>query len=331
MTKTFTEKTALLHDPSQGRISGTLLAALWGIAVLVASAAMVNMNKYLMQDAIFPYPVPMVLLQFTFASMLNGGLIMVRPGLYPSLTGSLENKVMISRELMLRRVLPVAFAFVISILASNMAYYYSSVPFLQMMKESNIITVYMMSLAIGAETFDLKQSLVLVLLAIATVCSISGEVRFSLAGFLLQAVACLGDASKNIISGMLLSGAGQKLDPMSFSFVLSPLVLGFTGLLCVAQHQVQGMASLPSHQAFERSWQLLLGNAMLAFGLNLAIAMFLRYSSALSFGLLGILKDILVVISSTVLLGAHITSVQTVSFTMQIALLCTWTYMKMTQ
>eukprot|EP00930_Biecheleria_cincta_P014259 TRINITY_DN12352_c0_g1_i2.p1 TRINITY_DN12352_c0_g1~~TRINITY_DN12352_c0_g1_i2.p1 ORF type:complete len:332 (+),score=60.93 TRINITY_DN12352_c0_g1_i2:89-1084(+) len=331
MTKTVTENSALLHDASKGRISSVLLAAVWGVSVLAASSSMVNMNKYMMQDSVFPYPVPMVLFQFSFATMLNGGLIMIRPGLYPSLTGNSESKVIITRELMLRRVLPVAFAFVISVLASNMAYYYSSVPFLQMMKESNIITVYVMSLAIGAESFDSKQSLVLVLLAIATVGSIHGEVRFSLAGFVLQAVACLGDASKNIISAMLLSGAGKKLDPMSFSLLLSPLVLGFTGLLCVGQHQVQGMTSLPSQQAFERSWQLLLGNAVLAFGLNLAIAMFLRYSSALSFGMLGILKDILVVISSTALLGAHISGVQTVSFTMQIVLLCIWTYMKMTE
>lgn len=329
MAKAVNERTSLLTDA--GGVSGIWFAALWGVAILVSSATMVNLNKYLMQDSVFPYAVPMVLCQFTFASLLNGVLIIISPGLYPSITRS-ENKVtMRSLQLMVMKILPVAVAFVISVLASNMAYYYSSVPFLQMMKESNIITVYLMTLAMGMESFEWKQGMVLVLLAMATLGSIHGEVRFSLAGFGMQAIACLADASKNVMSGSLLSGAGQKLDPMSFSFALSPLVLAFVGIVFMVQHQVEGVASVPSEQAFLNSWRLLLGNAVLAFGLNVAIAMFLRYSSALSFGMLGIVKDILVVLSSTALLGAHISPLQTVSFTMQVVLLCTWTYMKMTK
>jgi len=317
----------------RGPCSRLLLPAFWGGTILAASSGMINLNKHLMQDTVFPFVIPMVMLQFVFAMLLNGILMLMCPGLFVSLSAKStdEKKVHISLELIFWRVFPVALALVISLVFSNLAYYYSSVPFLQMMKEANIITVYVFSLILGMENFSPVQAGILALLAMATLTSIDGELHFSLVGMLVQGIACIADATKNIISGMLLSGAGRKLDPMSFGFLLSPLVLLLCSLMLVSDKVLHdsSLIEIPPWERFYANRSLLLLNAVAAFVLNLSITMFLRHSTALSFAVLGVVKDFMVVASSTMIMGAPVSLQQKFSFSAQIILVLTWTYMKL--
>jgi len=316
-------------------LSRLLPPFVWGCAVLAASAGMINLNKTLMQDNVFPHVLALMLLQFTFSTMLNGILLLTCPHLYTSFHG--DNPVTMTRGLLHRRVFPVAVMSVVSIAASNWAYLYSTVPFLQMMKESNIITIYIFSLMLGMETFDVLQVSVLVTLVVATGFSIDGELAFSSRGMMLQGIGCLADAAKNIMSSLLLSGIG-RLDPLSFSCLISPMVVVLVGFgiglaevsseLGSVQSDSLRVFELPPWERFAEHRHLLMLNAVGAFVLNLSIAMFMRHSSALSFGILGIIKDMLVVISSTILLGAPISRLQIFSFSAQIICASLWTCLK---
>lgn len=308
----------------------TLPVIVIGCVVIVLSATMINLNKTLMQDAVFPYAIPLVLVQFTFATLFHTLLLGLCPSLYPALDSQDVKSVSVNSAFLIQRVTPLAFTFLLSTCMSNLAYYYSSVPFLQMMKESNVMTVYLISLVIGIEGFNRTQASLLFMLLLATFASVDGEVNFSLTGFLVQGTACIGDALKNILSSLLLSGESRKLDPMSFSCVLSPVVLLLTAsLLIIHQAGVDLMiVEMPPWQRFFDNRKMLLASAVLAFALNLSIAIFLRFSSALSFAIVGIIKDIVVVVSSTLLLGDHISKGQTVSFSFQVLLVLLWTLIK---
>jgi len=316
-------------------VSRLLPPFVWGCVVLTASAGMINLNKTIMQDHVFPHVLALMLVQFTFSTMLNTILLLTCPRLYTSFHG--DNPVKMTRDLLYRRVFPVAVMSVVSIAASNWAYYYSSVPFLQMMKESNIITVYILSLVWGMETFDALQVYTLIALVVATGFSMDGELAFSGRGMLLQGIGCLADATKNIMSSLLLSGIG-RLDPLSFSCLISPMVVVLAGcgifLAEVGSELGSGQSDwlrvfeLPPWHQFAEHRHLLMLNAVGAFVLNLSIAMFMRHSSALSFGILGVIKDMLVVVSSTILLGAPISRLQIFSFSAQIICASLWTGLK---
>jgi len=296
---------------------------------------MINLSKKLMQEDAFPHVFALMILQFTFSVVLNGILLRTCPHLYTSFAS--HDGVRVTREFVCRRVFPIAVTYVLSIAASNWAYYYSSVPFLQMMKEANIITVYTISVILGLERFDLVQAFILLNLVIATLLSVDGELHFSSYGAILQGIACLADATKNIMSSLLLSGSG-RLDPMSFQCLISPMVVMLVGFGLLISKVSRSFASelghsqmlaLPPWQDFVNNRHLLMLNVIGAFVLNLSIAMFIRHSTALSFGILGIVKDLLVVLSSTILLGVPISTLQIFSFSAQIFFALMWTLLKL--
>eukprot|EP00933_Yihiella_yeosuensis_P080380 TRINITY_DN93790_c0_g1_i1.p1 TRINITY_DN93790_c0_g1~~TRINITY_DN93790_c0_g1_i1.p1 ORF type:complete len:369 (+),score=52.53 TRINITY_DN93790_c0_g1_i1:98-1204(+) len=302
-----------------------------GSFVILCSASMINLNKELMKEGVFPYVVPLVLTQFLVATMINAVLMIACPSLYPSLKSMTSKGALVNQDFMLRSVMPVALAFLISLAMSNLAYYYSSVPFLQMMKEANIMGVYLISLMMGLEKWSLAQVGIIVALFFATFASIDGELHFSLKGFLIQGIACAADACKNIMASLLLSGeGGKKLDAMSFNALTSPAVLIMvTGLILFDRAgTATGIVEIPPWEKFVEHRHLLAANALLAFVLNLLIAVFLRYSSALSFAIVGIIKDIIVVISSTIIMRDAISQAQVFSFSLQVLLVISWTVLK---
>eukprot|EP00397_Hematodinium_sp_SG-2012_P024381 GEMP01025390.1.p2 GENE.GEMP01025390.1~~GEMP01025390.1.p2 ORF type:complete len:134 (+),score=22.52 GEMP01025390.1:869-1270(+) len=64
---------------------------------------------------------------------------------------------------------------------------------------------------------------------------------------------------------------------------------------------------------------LLAANALLAFVLNITMAMFIKYSSAVSLVLAGISKDVVIVLCSTVVFREPISMTQTAGCLMQLA------------
>ncbi|CAL1128001.1 unnamed protein product [Cladocopium goreaui] len=179
-----------------------------------------------------------------------------------------------------------------------MAYKYCTVAFLQMIKEGNIITIYIMALLVSLDTFSYTQVGILVVMVAATWSCVEGELNFSrLAWGTRQGSASTCEAAKTIFQALVLSGKGQKLDPLSTVLVVMPM----SGLLLISvllfKNLVMevGFAKQPSwSEIVEWKWFLML-NIVNAFGLNVAIAVFLKYLSPVTYILVGNLKDIVVV------------------------------------
>merc|ERR1719327_2129212 len=117
-----------------------------------------------------------------FAAILSLILLLIRPSLFPSLTDPI-NKVPVDRYLMLKTILPIAVLFSVQLVLSNTAYLHSSVAFLQMMKEANLVLVYVLSLMVALEHFKWRSVIILLFIIAATTMTIVGEVKFSYTGF----------------------------------------------------------------------------------------------------------------------------------------------------
>merc|ERR1719420_2204711 len=73
---------------------------------------------------------------------------------------------------------------------------------------------------------------------------------------------------------------------------------------------------------------MLAANATLAFGLNVAIALFMKQSSAVGFILAGIVKDAVIVLAGVMILHEPISPLQMVGFVFQLILIWIWSMMK---
>mmetsp|Transcript_4779 Transcript_4779/g.11364 ORF Transcript_4779/g.11364 Transcript_4779/m.11364 type:complete len:364 (+) Transcript_4779:115-1206(+) len=318
-------KPLLREDPAPKMMPKVL----WSIALIASSAALINYNKYLIHPTRFPYPVVLVFLHMLGGSILSSFLLLTNPALFPALTDP-DKKVDISPKFLTRRVLPVGLLFTTSLILSNTAYQYANVAFLQMVKQSNVIIVFVFSLMLGMEQFRLRMALVLVCVMVATTLTVHGEMNFSLTGFLVQLSCNFAESAKVVLQGVLLAGAGRKLDPLSFVATVSPMcALCLGGILLLQPHaQVLSWIALPSFVTLQACGFLLAGNILCAFVLNLVIANYLKHGSPLAFLLTNLVKDAMIVIVSMAAFGDHVSLLQTCAFSAQLSFIALWSFMK---
>lgn len=325
----FPSEDATLRQPKQQTLKELVLNASLPIMVITFSTCLIRSNKYLMKADHFPYPFVLVIMHCVCCSLMALVLRYCQPSLFPALTDP-DKKVELSISYYINAILPIALCFAISLVLSNMAYKYLSVAFLQMIKEGNIINIYIMAYFAGLETFSYTQVAILVVMLTATMSCVEGELNFSLIGFIVQGSASFCEAAKTIFQALVLNGKGQKLDPLSTVLVIMPmsgLLLG--GVLLFNNLVVDvGFAAQPSWEEIYRYRHFLTLNILNAFALNVAIAVFLKYLSPVSYILTGNIKDIVVVCMGAWIIGERISLTQATGFTMQVLCVFAWTTYK---
>merc|ERR1719362_1683362 len=115
-----------------------------GLLYVVCSASLIKYNKFLMSRERFPYAV-----NLTFGHMVSGSIFLLfLRKLFPSAFPSLEpdSTQPVNWRLLTRGALPIATCLCGTLVFSNVAYMHISVAFIQMMKEVNVVVVYLFSL-----------------------------------------------------------------------------------------------------------------------------------------------------------------------------------------
>mmetsp|Transcript_11733 Transcript_11733/g.21337 ORF Transcript_11733/g.21337 Transcript_11733/m.21337 type:complete len:371 (-) Transcript_11733:122-1234(-) len=301
-----------------------------GGAMIIASAGLINYNKYVITEA-FPFAAHLVLCHMGFGSICSIVLLLCMPSLYPSLTDP-EKKVGVDMMTLFGRAAPISLFFAGSLVLSNFAYLYASVAFLQMMKQGNVVVIYCMSLMVGLEALRFRSVVILLFILMCTCLTVQGEINFSLTGFVVQGGSQLLECLRLILQSILLSGT-MKLDVLTYNLVVMPLC--FVALLATVwvNHSTDGVLfkgqlTEPTWNDFAMHWKLLLPNFVLAFLLNVLIALFIKVSSAMSMVLTGLLKDVLIVVLSVFLLSETVSRQQVVGFVLQVSGIFAWSLIK---
>jgi len=315
------------QDGDRG-VNQMMLVTLFAGLYVAFSTALIAYNKFLMHADRFPYAIALVLLHSIFCSLCTGLLFLCKPSMFPSLTDP-ARKVNVDRSLIAKGALPIAVLFSAQLVLSNTAYLHSSVAFLQMMKECNIVLVYVFSLVAVLEKFSWRSVGILLFIVIATTMTIHGEVHFSLTGFVIQGTGQLFECCKIVLQAMLLTSAGRKLDALTYVMLVMPLcaiLLG--GGYCAFTVFPHEHFMTPQWHHLVQWWPHLLANACIAFALNVVIALFVKHSSAVAFILVGILKDAMIVAAGGLIFKEVITLVQGIGFFLQLCGIVTWSMMK---
>lgn len=315
-----------LPPSSAGGSSSPFVVGVFGLLYILCSAGLIAFNKYLMRHDNFPYPAPLVICHTLTSSGLAAILYLCVPSLFTSLTDP-EKKVDIDRQLILKGALPIGLCFSVQLALSNTALEHSTVAFLQMMKEANIVLVYALSLMMMLEVFKWQNFKIYMLIPIATALTIRGELHFSMKGFLIQGSSQLFECVKIVMQAALLTNAGKKLDVLTYLLVVMPIcfvsLTGALGLLVPSHPDL-----FPSLDLFKSWSSVLVVNSLMAFALNVVIAFFMKYSSAVSFILVGIIKDAAIVIVGTVAMHEDISTLQAAGFAMQLVCIALCAMMK---
>jgi drug/metabolite transporter (DMT)-like permease len=152
----------------------------------------------------------------------------------------------------------------------------------------------------------------------ATVCVICagvtissyGEMDFNILGIIIQCAGIGSEAIRLALSELLLSPSGIKMDPLTALYHFAPVCMVFC-LLAAAI--VEGPYVFLDSVGVWGVW-MLLGNCVVAFGLNLSAVFLIRHTSSLTLTVCGIPKAVLTMVVSTQFWGERISLVQLLGF-----------------
>eukprot|EP00440_Ansanella_granifera_P075897 gb/GFBE01082366.1/.p1 GENE.gb/GFBE01082366.1/~~gb/GFBE01082366.1/.p1 ORF type:complete len:380 (+),score=77.78 gb/GFBE01082366.1/:1-1140(+) len=310
-----------------GDLSSVLPIIFFGSLNILGSAAVIGFNKYVLDAQRFPFVFALVITHCVVSWALAALLFCITPSWFPSLAG--PGRISIGWQLIVKGALPIALIFAAQLVLSNMALGLCSIAFLQFMKETSLVLVYLLSVLLNLEVFEQRKGALILAVFAATYLTVKGEIAFSLLGFSLQMVCIVAQAFGIILQGKILtSDDGQKLDPLSYVLIVMPLSALALGL-CLAGLSFHGEHSLPS-LAQLRFWSpTLLLNAVCAFGHNVVVCFFFKVSSPLTVSMNVILKDIFIVACSSVILHDPISPLQQLGFAGQLAAVGVFSLLKL--
>jgi len=290
----------------------------YGALYIAASCALIKYNKYLITPGRFPYALNLTLGHQIIGTSSLCVTYLFKPALFSSLSEPEKSKD-VTMRFWLMAVVPIALCFSGQLVLSNSAYEFSSVAFLQMMKESNIVLVYILSMVAQVECFDNARAKILFCLFLSTSLTVQGELAFDVRGFAIQGSSQLLECSKIVLQSVLLSAAGSKgLDALSYNLMVQPTTACTVGVyLIICMLAIPGIptASLAEYAVW---WPHILANGMTALALNLTASTFIARTSAVGFIVVGIMKDVFLILIDVMISGTPISNLQIGSFACQV-------------
>lgn len=281
------------------------------------SATLIRFNKFMLAKERFPYPMFLTACHMVMSLVLCLTTYAVKPAAFPGAANA-EGK----KWLLMRWMMPIGLLFAISLFASNQAYVYCNVSFLQFMKEANVIICFLLSVAVGLQSIDrIKVAAIVWIIASASL-AVGGEMNFVMIGFVFQLFSQLAECSRVVMGEMVLGGGGLKLDPLSYTMFVAPFCL----VALIAGNVVTWDPAISG--AFMEWRMYILPNSVLAFVLNILIATIIKEISAVGFIMSGICKDIFIVVFSCLAFGEVISLQQVACFVVTLAGVGFWSLMK---
>ncbi|KAL5480956.1 hypothetical protein ACEPAI_9897 [Sanghuangporus weigelae] len=294
-------KVDLLPPPASAPSSSTARLRYSAAAIIpvwiVLSSAVIIYNNYIYNQLYFKFPVFLVTWHLIFAAI--GTRVLQRT------THLLDSakEVHITRDMLIRSILPIGALFSGSLILSNQAYLYLSVHYIQMLKAFNPVAILLITWAFRIQEANQKLGVIVVMISSGVALASRGELHFDMTGFLIQAAAVVFEASRLVMIQVLLHGL--KMDPLVSLHYYAPV--------CA----VLNLAVIPLTEGLEPFYEMirigpliLLSNAAVAFLLNIAAVFLVGAGSGLVLTLAGVFKDILLVSSSVLLFGVQVTPLQ---------------------
>mmetsp|Transcript_28704 Transcript_28704/g.55262 ORF Transcript_28704/g.55262 Transcript_28704/m.55262 type:complete len:347 (-) Transcript_28704:56-1096(-) len=307
------ERTPLVDQSKASVVVKVLVGISIATLFISVSASMILFNKALMREDRFPFPVFLTTLHMAGSLTLSLLLRSIAPSFFPSASSVFRGSELpgaSTEKKSLRPFVPIALCGALCLVAGNWAYKVATVSFLQMVKESHIVIVYGLSVAFGLERLQLRNAVVLFLVAVCATLAVSAQASISVMGLVLQMVAGFCGSSQIVLTNIMLAGTGQgKIDPMTMVLCTAPLMLAFLLPANFLVWDVQIIQRLYVYRSY------IACNVMLAFLLQVTSAVTIRCLSATGMSLASVTKDLGIILAASRILGEQLSGLQVVGFT----------------
>ncbi|KAI1342549.1 triose-phosphate transporter family-domain-containing protein [Xylariaceae sp. FL0016] len=286
--------------PAGRNIHPSLYVALW----IAMSSSVILFNKWVLATAQFDYPLFLTTWHMAFATLMTQ--LMAR------FTTTLDSrkKVPMDSQTYMRAIVPIGIMFSLSLICGNLAYIYLSVSFIQMLKATNVVATLIATWMFGMAAPSMKTLANVSVIVVGIIIASFGELKFDMFGFIVQVSGVVAEALRLVMVQRLLSSEEFKMDPLVSVYYYAPACALINGVVTLFVE----VPRLTMGDIFGLGIFTLLANAIVAFGLNVSVVLLIGKTSAVVLTMAGVLKDILLVMSSMIIFGDPVTGQQWVGY-----------------
>ncbi|GFZ46236.1 hypothetical protein JCM24511_04483 [Saitozyma sp. JCM 24511] len=265
---------------------------------IALSSAVILYNKYLYTNLNYPYPI--------FITSYHLGCAAIGTRVLRATTHLMDglDTIHMTRDIYVKSILPIGVLFSGSLILSNTAYLTLSVSFIQMLKKAfTPVAILLISALFKLQHLTQQLALIVVMISFGCALAAYGELHFEMFGFLCQTSAVVFESSRLVMIQILLQGL--KMDPLCSLHYYAPVCAIINA--CFLPF-TEGLA--PFREALRIGPLIMISNAAVAFGLNVAAVFLIGAAGGLVLTLAGVFKDILLISSSCLFFGSKITPIQ---------------------
>jgi len=291
------------HSPSSSSSSADILSSggFWLLIWLVNNIGVTLLNKSAFQSVDFKYPF--------FLSSLHMAFNTVGSHVYHYFTSS-SNKRALLPGVETTPIYLFSIVFSLNIAIGNVSLRHVSVNFNQVMRS----LVPALTLAFGLlqrKSISRQKSLAVLPIVLGVALSCYGDMSYTALGFFFTCCCVLLAAVKVVASGEMLTGS-LKLHPVDLLSKMAPLALLQCLALSLATGELGGMRERwgeISPTAAPQMWTVVLLSGAASFTLNICSLVANKLTSPLTLCIAANVKQVLMIIFSTVLFSVEISAV----------------------
>ncbi|KAK1306044.1 putative sugar phosphate/phosphate translocator [Acorus calamus] len=256
------------------------------------------LNKYLLTIYGYRYPIFLTTLHMLFCSAYSSAAI--------RFLGLVPLQQIVSRRQLLK-IAALSAIFSASVVCGNTSLRYIPVSFNQAVGATTpfFTAVFSFLITCKKESFHVYLALLPVVLGI--VVASNSEPLFHLFGFLVCLGSTAGRALKSVVQGIILTSEAEKLNSMNLLMYMAPMAAAM--LLPVALYVERGVVGITIEKA-KGDWfmvWLLIGNATVAYLVNLTNFLVTKHTSALTLQVLGNAKAAVAAVVSVLIFRNPVT------------------------
>ncbi|OAY74297.1 probable sugar phosphate/phosphate translocator At3g11320 [Ananas comosus] len=270
---------------ANGRLFTIGLVAAWyssNIGVLL-------LNKYLLSNYGFKYPIFLTMCHMTACSLLSYAAIAWL---------KLVPMQAVRSRVQFLKISALSLVFCGSVVSGNISLRYLPVSFNQAIGATTPFFTAVFAYLITVKREAWITYITLIPVVTGVIIASGGEPSFHLFGFIMCIGATAARALKTVLQGILLSSEGEKLNSMNLLLYMAPVaVVLLLPATIIMEENVVGITLALAREDFKIIWYLLF-NSCLAYFVNLTNFLVTKHTSALTLQVLGNAKGAVAVVVS---------------------------------
>ena len=282
-------------------------ALCYGLAYLVFAATTVISNKHLITNTNFHSAIFVSSLGSWFGWIVSLGMVW-------------SKRTTLVHNLTLKEwtvsVLPIGLATACSLAAANVAYFYLSLAFIQVLKAFAPVITFGVLIAFGLDRHNTKILVALCVIVFGSLIACYGEMHFTLMGLLCMLIAEVSEALRSV--GIQLLLVNRKMGLIEGMYYFCPATLIFLTFL-TAIFEGQNLFSREHVQVMHEYWYLFCISAGLGFLVTLSGLGVVQNAGATLFKAMSQIKNACIILFAVVAYGETLTWMEVVGYGLAVA------------